>query len=60
MANRHDKNNYAFVIKKAENVIGYPTSFLNLRWIVNDEIANIATHFKKLLATKHPILRVAR
>lgn len=51
---------YSSVIKRAENIIGYPTSFLNLRWLVNDELANISIHIKKLLATKHPILKTAR
>lgn len=53
-------NGYSSAVKQAEKVIGYPTSFMNLRWIINDEIANIASHIRKLIATKHPILKNAR
>lgn len=53
-------SDYSSAIKQAEKIIGYPTSFLNLRWIINDEIANIATHIRRLLASKHPLLKSAR
>ncbi|KAI4465124.1 geranylgeranyl pyrophosphate synthase [Holotrichia oblita] len=47
-------------ISEAERVVGYPTSFLNLRWLLSDEIANIAFHLRKLLGTNHPLLSIAR
>ena len=48
------------VVKEAERAVGYPTSFLSLRWILNDEIANIASHIRKLLGTNHPLLKTAK
>ncbi|XP_072397645.1 all trans-polyprenyl-diphosphate synthase PDSS2-like [Diabrotica undecimpunctata] len=45
---------------EAEKIVGYPTSFLNLRWLLNDEVANIAVHLKKLIGTKHPLVHTAR
>lgn len=37
------------VLSEAESIVGYPTSFLNLRWLFNDEIANTAVHLRKLV-----------
>lgn len=47
-------------INEAEKVVGYPTSFLSLRWVLNDEVANVALHIRKLLGTNHPLLKTAR
>ncbi|KAJ8917518.1 hypothetical protein NQ315_005567 [Exocentrus adspersus] len=47
-------------INEAEKIVGYPTSFLSLRWILNDEVANIALHLRKLIGTNHPLLNTAR
>lgn len=48
------------VINEAEKIVGYPTSFLNLRWLLSDEIANVGLHIRKLLGTKHPLLDAAK
>nr|CAI5837210.1 unnamed protein product [Callosobruchus analis] len=47
-------------VNEAEKIVGYPTSFLNLRWLLNDEVANIALHLRKLIGTNHPLLSTAR
>ncbi|XP_057667670.1 all trans-polyprenyl-diphosphate synthase PDSS2-like [Diorhabda carinulata] len=47
-------------VNEAEKLVGYPTSFLNLRWLLNDEVANVAIHLKKLIGTKHPLVNTAR
>lgn len=44
------------VLKEAEAVVGYPTSFLNLKFLLSDEVANIGFHLRKLIGTKHPLL----
>ena len=38
-------DNWSKILIKAEKVVGYPTSFLNLRYLVSDEVA----HFAQLL-----------
>lgn len=48
------------VVNEAEKIVGYPTSFLNLRWLLNDEVANIALHLRKLIGTNHPLLGTAK
>lgn len=48
------------VVSEAEKIIGYPTSFLSLRWLLNDEVANVANHLKKLIGTNHPLLASVR
>lgn len=47
-------------IAEAEKVVGYPTSFLNLRWLLSDEVANVATHVRKLFGTNHPLLSITK
>ncbi|XP_026758557.2 all trans-polyprenyl-diphosphate synthase PDSS2-like [Galleria mellonella] len=48
------------VLTEAEQIVGYPTSFLNLRWLFNDEIANTAIHLRKLVGSNHPLLKSAK
>ncbi len=40
-----NQDKWSKILKKAEKVVGYPTSFLNLRYLVSDEVA----HFAQLL-----------
>lgn len=47
-------------MSEAEKIVGYPTSFLSLRWLLSDEIANIALHLRKLVGSNHPILKTAK
>lgn len=47
-------------LNEAEKIVGYPTSFLNLRWLLSDEIANVGLHIRKLLGTRHPLLDAAK
>ncbi|XP_017775495.1 PREDICTED: decaprenyl-diphosphate synthase subunit 2-like [Nicrophorus vespilloides] len=55
-----EKVNRNSIVRQAEKVVGYPTSFLNLRWILNDEAANLAMHLKKLIGTKHPLPKITK
>lgn len=48
------------ILANAEKVVGYPTSFLNLRYLVSDEVANFANLLRKLIKTKHPLIKMAR
>lgn len=54
------RNSLNLAITEAEKVVGYPTSFLNLRWLLSEEIANFALYIRKLLVTNHPLLSTAR
>lgn len=47
-------------LSDAEKIVGYPTSFLNLRYLLSDEISNIAMYMKRFAVSKHPLLRTAR
>ena len=53
-------NEWTKILSKAEKIVGYPTSFLNLKYLVSDEVANFANLFRKLMQTKHPLLKMAR
>ncbi|XP_011563391.3 all trans-polyprenyl-diphosphate synthase PDSS2 [Plutella xylostella] len=48
------------VIRDAEKIVGYPTSFMNLRWLLSDEFANMASYLRKLVGSNHPILQTAK
>lgn len=54
---KHDWNR---AVSEAEKIVGYPTSFLSLRWLLSDEIANVALHLRKLVGSNHPILKTAK
>ena len=54
---RHDWNR---AVSEAEKIVGYPTSFLSLRWLLSDEIANVALHLRKLVGSNHPLLKAAK
>ena len=47
-------------ISEAENLTGYPTSFLGLKFLLKDEISNLASHVRKLIATRHPVILTAK
>ncbi|XP_023950239.2 all trans-polyprenyl-diphosphate synthase PDSS2-like [Bicyclus anynana] len=59
-SNRQEEIDWRDVVTEAEQIVGYPTSFLNLRWLFNDEIANTAIHLRKLVGTNHPLLKSAK
>lgn len=39
------------IIREAEKIVGYPTSFMNLRWLLSDEFANLAVQLRKIVST---------
>lgn len=47
-------------MSEAEKIVGYPTSFLSLRWLLSDEIANVALHLRKLVGSNHPLLKTVK
>ncbi|BFZ09641.1 hypothetical protein BsWGS_12682 [Bradybaena similaris] len=55
-----DQKGVIKAVSDAEKVVGYTTSFLSLRCLLSDEMSNIALHMRKLVGTKHPILKTAR
>ena len=51
---------WASAVSEAEKLVGYPTSFLSLRCLLSDELSNVALQARKLVGTKHPLLKTAR
>ncbi|XP_060067454.1 all trans-polyprenyl-diphosphate synthase PDSS2-like [Ylistrum balloti] len=47
-------------VSDAEKIVGYPTSFMSLRCLLSDEISNVAMLMRKLVGTRHPLLKTAR
>lgn len=56
----NQKTDWNKTMSEAEKIVGYPTSFLSLRWLLSDEIANIALHLRKLVGSNHPVLKTAK
>lgn len=54
------KHDWDRVVSEAEKIVGYPTSFLSLRWLLSDEVANVAMHLRKLVGSDHPLLKTAK
>ncbi|XP_031639268.1 uncharacterized protein LOC116351319 [Contarinia nasturtii] len=54
------KHDWDRAVSEAEKIVGYPTSFLSLRWLLSDEVANVAPHLRKLLENNHPLLKTAK
>lgn len=57
---QNPKPDWTKAVSEAEKIVGYPTSFLNLRWLLSDEIANVALHLRKLVGSNHPLLKTAK
>ncbi|XP_022082064.1 decaprenyl-diphosphate synthase subunit 2-like [Acanthaster planci] len=55
-----DQSAWARAIAEAEKIVGYPTSFLSLRCLLSDELSNVAMQVRKLVGTKHPLVKTAR
>ncbi|XP_074651669.1 all trans-polyprenyl-diphosphate synthase PDSS2-like [Tubulanus polymorphus] len=54
------KNDLDKVVRDAEKIVGYPTSFMNLRCLLSDEMSNVVMYLRKLAGTGHPLLKTAR
>ncbi|CAK1583972.1 unnamed protein product [Parnassius mnemosyne] len=48
------------IIREAEKIVGYPTSFMNLRWLLSDEFANMAVHLRKIVNSNHPLMKTTK
>lgn len=59
-ANSAQKPDLSRAVSEAEKIVGYPSSFLSLRWLLSDEIANVALHLRKLVGCNHPLLKTAK
>ena len=53
-------NEWKRAVSDAEKIVGYPTSFMSLRCLLSDELANVALQVRKLVGTRHPLLKTAR
>lgn len=60
IAQHNTKPDWNRAVSEAEKIVGYPTSFLSLRWVLSDEIANVALHLRKLVGSNHPLLKTAK
>lgn len=53
-------NDWNKAVSDAEKIVGYPTSYMSLRCLISDEFSNVAMHLRKLVGTRHPLLKTAR
>lgn len=54
------KNEWNRALSEAEKIVGYQTSFLSLRYLLSDEITNLAMHMRKLIGSSHPLVGTAK
>lgn len=57
---RLQKPNWDRAVSEAEKVVGYPSSFMSLRWLFSDEIANVALHLRRMVNSNHPLLKTVK
>lgn len=50
------KNEWNRALSEAEKIVGYQTSYLSLRYLLSDEITNLALHMRKLVGSTHPLV----
>jgi len=54
------KNPWNRAVTEAEKLVGFPTSYLSMSALFNDEFSNIALHMRKLIGSDHPVLKTAK
>merc|ERR1719225_642515 len=54
------RNSWNKAVSEAEKLVGYPTSLLSVRALLDNDFANIAVHLRKLIGSDHPVLRIAK
>lgn len=59
-AKMETKNEWNRALSEAEKIVGYQTSFLSLRYLLSDEITNLALHMRKLIGSTHPLVGTAK
>ena len=54
------KNSWNRAVSDAEELVGYPTSLMSVRALMDDDFANIAVHMRKLIGSEHPVLHTVK
>lgn len=54
------RNQWNKAVSEAEKLVGYPTSLLSVRALLDNDFAHIAVHLRKLIGSNHPVLRTAK
>lgn len=54
------KNEWNRALSEAEKIVGYQTSYLSLRYLLSDEITNLALHMRKLVGSTHPLVSTGK
>ena len=54
------KNSWNRAVSDAEKLVGYPTSLMSVRALMDDDFANIAVHMRKLVGSEHPVLHTVK
>lgn len=55
-----EKNEWNRALSEAEKIVGYQTSYLSLRYLLSDEITNLALHMRKLVGSSHPLVNTGK
>jgi len=59
-ANILKKNQWNRAVSDAEKLVGYPTSLMSVRALMDDDFANILVHVRKLIGSDHPVLKTVK
>jgi transposase len=60
MVKAETKNEWNRALSEAEKIVGYQTSYLSLRYLLSDEVTNLALHMRKLVGSTHPLVSTGK
>lgn len=44
----------------AEKVVGFPTSMIHMKTLMNDDVTSMTDHMRKLMGSDHPVLKAIK
>lgn len=51
------RNSWQKVLSKAEKIVGNPSSFSNLSYLLSDELSSVILQTRKLVGSQHPFIK---
>lgn len=60
LPNANQQYEWKMLFQDAQNSVGYPTSYENLRWLLSDKFASVGQQLRKLAASKNTLQKTAK
>lgn len=60
LPNANQNYEWKTIFQDAQNSVGYPTSYENLRWLLSDKFASVGHQLRKLASSKNNLQKTAK